>query len=1014
MENTGAQSLESGSTARSSELIDNWVKDYNRRSQSESDKIKDYGQIHFALNDRTSQYIRYPFKVHNKKYSGAQVNVHEQRQSTDPDEKIVNQSSASMLIKLPHTHLAGSYRTKNYESATHILHLLCDIWQLPPPKLIISVTGGTKFYNLAEKSRISLQKGLFSVAITTDAWVFTGGTHAGVMKDVGEAFEKWAHESNDRGKAHARVPVIGIVNWHRTTNNEQLKQGVGKRGCEKLYRSRSQQNKSATYSLDPNHTHFILLDDACKSEGKKQEYSIHTDNTLALLLKIEREASEKYTVPIIQIPINGGHLSLLTVIEAIKNKMPVIVVKMITSKEGFLLINIFSPNPDDSEFELGDVIFNALLRAANMLTPKMSDVHVQKFILAMTWKKYDMATSDMVKETSKTSWTDNQLDIALINAIQRNSVLFVEFLIQQGASFNRLRQLITITNLYKKEFHLQLPIRNSLIEDIRKPQYYYEEYLNTKAWETTKDLQKNDVSHQGFIRDILLWSIFAGSLNLPMCLCSHSPNTIVAALITSKIYKRASELVKKEERIREYRERKKEFDEHAAQIIDKCFSQDENLALNILTTKSELYFDYTPIELAEEAGCRAFLASRCVQTHADQLCQQKRTAFERLKDFFIGRAIVRFYYNVIFYIVVLGLFSFVMLVDYFPYNNNGLERSGYPIGIPITEIILHLCIWGLIIEEIVQFQKHYSHNKKNDNSLQTILSSYFLDDAWNTLDAIAIFVYLIGFFTRFIVIEAAFIVSKIFMCIDLCLWYVRILHLFAAYERLGPKLLMIGNTMKDLAFFLVFLIVFLAAYAISSYSLITTSMQVTWNSDGSDLFSQSFTISNNGTGLGEWTLLRNVLGWGIWKIFGQVDLTENEESPDFSVSAENDAYGNIAFVLTIIFVCIANVLLLNILVALFNITLIKTTNNVQKDWPYHRFRLVREYWEKSPIPSPLNIIYYIGQLVLKCFRALRKKEDNGFRSFDNHNDLDADVTNLIVFNADNPVPYDGNIRDSLV
>ncbi|CAF3653776.1 unnamed protein product [Rotaria sordida] len=63
----------------------------------------------------------------------------------------------------------------------------------------------------------------------------------------------------------------------------------------------------------------------------------------------------------------------------------------------------------------------------------------------------------------------------------------------------------------------------------------------------------------------------------------------------------------------------REFDEHAAQIIDKCFSQDENLALNILTTKSELYFDYTPIELAEEAGCRAFLASRCVQTHADQL-----------------------------------------------------------------------------------------------------------------------------------------------------------------------------------------------------------------------------------------------------------------------------------------------------------------------------------------------------------------------------------------------------------
>lgn len=36
-----------------------------------------------------------------------------------------------------------------------------------------------------------------------------------------------------------------------------------------------------------------------------------------------------------------------------------------------------------------------------------------------------------------------------------------------------------------------------------------------------------------------------------------------------------------------------------------------------------------------------------------------------------------------------------------------------------------------------------------------------------------------------------------------------------------------------------------------------------------------------------------------------------------SIPADNDAYGAIAFLLTIVFVCIANVLLLNVLVALF-------------------------------------------------------------------------------------------------
>lgn len=45
---------------------------------------------------------------------------------------------------------------------------------------------------------------------------------------------------------------------------------------------------------------------------------------------------------------------------------------------------------------------------------------------------------------------DNQLDFALVNAMQHASVQFVELLIEQGASFDRLRRLIVINDLYKK------------------------------------------------------------------------------------------------------------------------------------------------------------------------------------------------------------------------------------------------------------------------------------------------------------------------------------------------------------------------------------------------------------------------------------------------------------------------------------------------------------------------------------------------------------------------------------
>ncbi len=53
--------------------------------------------------------------------------------------------------------------------------------------------------------------------------------------------------------------------------------------------------------------------------------------------------------------------------------------------------------------------------------------------------------------------------------------------------------------------------------------------------------------------------------------------------------------------------------------------------------------------------------------------------------------------------VFLCLFSFVLLVDYFPLNVYNERRSGYKyLRIPITETILHICLWSLILEEVRQ------------------------------------------------------------------------------------------------------------------------------------------------------------------------------------------------------------------------------------------------------------------------------------------------------------------------
>lgn len=77
----------------------------------------------------------------------------------------------------------------------------------------------------------------------------------------------------------------------------------------------------------------------------------------------------------------------------------------------------------------------------------------------------------------------------------------------------------------------------------------------------------------------------------------------------------------------------------------------------------------------------------------------------------------------------------------------------------------------------------------------------------------------------------------------------------------------------------------------------------------------------NQTGL--WQMLRDITNYGVWKVFGQVDpigrfsavFSSHRTNPLILVGT--DTYSHTAFILAIIFVAIANVLLLNVLIALF-------------------------------------------------------------------------------------------------
>jgi hypothetical protein len=129
--------------------------------------------------------------------------------------------------------------------------------------------------------------------------------------------------------------------------------------------------------------------------------------------------------------------------------------------------------------------------------------------------------------------------------------------------------------------------------------------------------------------------------------------------------------------------------------------------------------------------------------------------------------------------------------------------------------------------------------------------------------------------------------------------------------------------MKDLLFFVCFILIFLFGFSITSWSLIIASSQITWvyNDKGKLL---NVTIVGNDTSRISWKLLRDITNYGVWKVFGQVEIVGKKKFDSFMKNLlfiflidHNNSYSAVAFVLAILFVAISNVLLLNVLVALF-------------------------------------------------------------------------------------------------
>ncbi|CAF4443711.1 unnamed protein product [Rotaria socialis] len=164
--------------------------------------------------------------------------------------------------------------------------------------------------------------------------------------------------------------------------------------------------------------------------------------------------------------------------------------------------------------------------------------------------------------------------------------------------------------------------------------------------------------------------------------------------------------------------------------------------------------------------------------------------------------------------------------------------------------------------------------------------------------------------------------------------------------------------MKDaIVIFICFILIILFGFSVASWSLLTTKEQVIWPNSTNESFSNATVVVQGADVSSSWQLLRDVFNWGIWKVFGQVAEPYND------AVSENDAYGTFVFLFSIGFTVISNVLLLNVLIAMFNEKIQRVQEKSNELWRHQRFWLIYEIKDKTVLPPPLNTLCYLGQFI---------------------------------------------------
>nr|XP_028558602.1 transient receptor potential cation channel subfamily M member 8 isoform X2 [Podarcis muralis] len=919
----------------------------------------------------------------------------------------------------------GKYIRLSCDTDSETLYdLMTQHWHLKTPNLIISVTGGAKNFALKPRMRKIVSR-LIYIAQSKGAWIFTGGTHYGLMKYIGEV----VRDNTISRSSEENVVAIGIAAWGMVSNRESL---IRNCSAEMYYSApyiMDDLKRDPLYCLDNNHTHLILVDNGTNGYPGI-EAKLRTQLEKYISERIMPDSNYGGKIPIVCFAQGGGIETLKAINTAVKSKIPCVVVEgsgqiadviaSLAETEGsltsssvkekllrYLPRTLSRLTEEETENwikwikevlenphlltvikieEAGDeIVSNAIsfaLYKAFSTNEQDKDNWNGQLKLLLEWNQLELASEEIF--TNDRRWESADLQDVMFTALIKDRPKFVRLFLENGLNLRKFLTNDVLTDLYTNNF-------SSLVfKNLQIAKNSYNDALLTFVWKMVEDFRKGvkkedksgkeDIEIQLLdaslisrhpLQVLFIWAVLQNKKELSKVIWEQTRGCTLAALGASKLLKSLAKVKNDINAAGESEELANEYETRAVELFTECYSSDEDLAEQLLIYSCEAWGGSNCLELAVEAKDQQFIAQPGVQNFLSKqwygeisrdtknwkiiLClllfpligcgfiSFRKKPTERSKKmfwyyaWFFTSPFVVFSWTVIFYIAFLLLFAYVLLMDF--------QKEP-----TMLELILYVLVFILLCDE------WYMNGSK------------YFSDLWNVMDTLGIFYFIIGIVFRLHSSnEASWYSGRVIFCLDYIIFTLRLIHIFTVSRNLGPKIIMLQRMMIDVFFFLFLFAVWMVAFGVARQGILRKN-EHRW----------------------EW-IFRSVVYEPYLVMFGhyptdidgttlegdQCTVTGNESKP-LCVEVDSNNVPRFPEWITIPLVCIymlsTNILLVNLLIAMFGYTVGSVQENNDQVWKFQRYFLIQEYCNRLTIPFPFVIFAYIYMVMRKLLKCCCKNE----------------------------------------